>query len=243
MCLVILAYRVVEGFPIVVAANRDERYARGGDPPQVLGRDPLVWGGRDPVAGGTWLGVNARGLLVALTGRPAGQTDPHRRSRGLLCLDALRQESAAALEAWLREELRRQPYNPFNLLYADGASAGVAYCEGSLRAASVSPGVHVLTGGMLCDRGQPKIARGFDLLADMPREWPGAFERLRRVCADRREGAPESDPICMRGERAGTVSSSILALGDAFPAGSFYFHAPGPPCETEYRDYSGLFSP
>jgi len=118
----------------------------------------------------------------------------------------------------------------------------VAYCESSVRAAGVSPGVHVLTGGMLCDRREPKIARGFDLLADMPREWPEAFERLRRVCADRREGAPEPEQICMRGGAAGTVSSSILALGDAFPAGSLYLHAPGPPCETEYLDLSGLFT-
>src|SRR5918912_1275394 len=67
MCLLALLYRVASDAPVVVGANREEFYARGGDPPQVLGGAAVA--GVDPLAGGTWLGVNAHGLLVAVTNR------------------------------------------------------------------------------------------------------------------------------------------------------------------------------
>jgi uncharacterized protein with NRDE domain len=240
MCLVVLAYRVVQGFPIVVAANRDELYSRGGEPPQVLARNPLIWGGRDPAASGTWLGVNEYGVVAALTDRPAENPVATRRSRGLLCLDALRQPSARAVESWLAEEVAARDYNSFNLLYADWESAGVAYCGESLRSAAVTPGVHVLTGGVLDDRAEPKIARAWGLLAGFPTAWAAALRRLRQVCADRREGAAEADQICVRGDRAGTLSSSILGVGEGFPRVFSYHHASGPPCEVDYQEVSGL---
>src|SRR5207253_2764050 len=36
MCLLALFYRVVEDAPLVVGANREEAYARGGEPPRIL---------------------------------------------------------------------------------------------------------------------------------------------------------------------------------------------------------------
>ena len=52
MCLVALLYRVVPGAPVVVGANREEAYARGGNPPRLL-EDPVpALAGTDPVAGG-----------------------------------------------------------------------------------------------------------------------------------------------------------------------------------------------
>ena len=36
MCLLALMFRVVEDAPLIVGANREEFYSRGGEPPQVL---------------------------------------------------------------------------------------------------------------------------------------------------------------------------------------------------------------
>ena len=60
MCLLIALSRTVPGTPLLVAANRDELYARPAEPITVLrGERPRILGGRDELAGGTWLAVNS----------------------------------------------------------------------------------------------------------------------------------------------------------------------------------------
>src|SRR5208283_5304222 len=96
MCLLALFFRVVEDAPVVVGANREEEYARGGEPPQVLPGPPNAVGGRDPRSGGTWLGVNERGVLVAVTNRLKSEPPSQPRSRGLLARDLLGCDTATA---------------------------------------------------------------------------------------------------------------------------------------------------
>ncbi|MFO0741644.1 MAG: NRDE family protein [Labilithrix sp.] len=64
MCLVGIALGVSERFPLVIAANRDELYAR---PTAPLDWWDGVLGGRDLEGGGTWLGANAKGWLALVT--------------------------------------------------------------------------------------------------------------------------------------------------------------------------------
>src|SRR5579872_1957695 len=89
MCLLALYFRVVEDAPVVVGANREELYARQGEPPRVVDGPLRAVGGVDPQAGGTWLGVNERGMLVAVTNRPRTVVSPQPRSRGLLVRELL----------------------------------------------------------------------------------------------------------------------------------------------------------
>ncbi|MFO0929748.1 MAG: NRDE family protein [Gemmataceae bacterium] len=98
MCLLAILYRVAGDAPVVVAANREEFYARGGDPPRRLDGVPAV-GGVDPHHGGTWLGVNRHGVLVAVTNRRKSTEPAVPRSRGLLVRDLLAQPSAAEATA------------------------------------------------------------------------------------------------------------------------------------------------
>ena len=68
MCLLIALSRVLPDAPLLVAANRDERYDRPAEAITVLrDRGPRILGGRDQVAGGTWLAVNEHGVLAGLT--------------------------------------------------------------------------------------------------------------------------------------------------------------------------------
>ena len=73
MCLLALLFRVMPDAPVIAGANREER-TRGGDPPRVL--DGRVLAGTDPVAGGTWFGVNEHGVLIAVTNRPKSSRRP-----------------------------------------------------------------------------------------------------------------------------------------------------------------------
>ena len=117
MCILMVIHQSVQDYPIVLAANRDEYRDRPAQVPHMLRQTPTVWGGKDARAGGTWLGINAHGVVVGLTNRrmqPEQENDANRRSRGLLCLDIL--QSRTAEEA--ADFLDRAPpdfYNPFNV--------------------------------------------------------------------------------------------------------------------------------
>lgn len=57
-------------YPLIIAANRDEYYARPTREPQVLAAGPpVVVGGWDERGGGTWMGVTAAFFFAGLTNK------------------------------------------------------------------------------------------------------------------------------------------------------------------------------
>src|SRR3954463_1278580 len=73
---------VVAGAPLILAANRDEIYARPSRPPESLGDG--IAGGVDAMSGGTWLAIRRDGRFAAVTNpRGLGPGAPGLRSRGL----------------------------------------------------------------------------------------------------------------------------------------------------------------
>ncbi len=120
MCLILFAYRVVPGAPLIVAANRDEYFARPAAPAALWADHPEILAGRDLSAGGTWLGVSTTGRFAALTNfrNPAD----HRRdapSRGELVKAFLTGRMSA--ESYVHGLARAaEAYNGFCLLVGDG---------------------------------------------------------------------------------------------------------------------------
>lgn len=120
MCLVALAIDQSRRFPLVLAANRDEFFAR---PAQRLGwwspgeGVPDILGGRDLHAGGTWLGLTAAGRLALVTNvREPQRNDPQAPSRGEIVPLWLRGDISAD-RFWARVAL--SGYNGFNVIAAD----------------------------------------------------------------------------------------------------------------------------
>ena len=91
MCTVILLRRPGHTWPLLMAANRDERIDRAWDPPAAHWPDrPGIVGGRDRSAGGTWMAANGAGVVAAVLNRPGSLGPaPGKRSRGELPLVAL----------------------------------------------------------------------------------------------------------------------------------------------------------
>ena len=89
MCTMAILYRVARGTPILVAANREERFDRPTQYPKIQSGSPRVVCGIDRRAGGTWLGVNQFGLFCAVTNRRKANVPAEPRSRGLLCRELL----------------------------------------------------------------------------------------------------------------------------------------------------------
>ncbi|MGH7964325.1 MAG: NRDE family protein, partial [Candidatus Binatia bacterium] len=159
MCTLALYFQVFPQYPIVVAANRDEFLARPSSPPTQLWSAPWVYGGKDLLVGGTWLGINESGVVAGILNRQSsGAPDLERRSRGLLCLDALQCPSATtALQCVMTQSATQ--YNPLNLLIADHTSAYVISTgNGTFFVVhSLTPGLHLLTNRDPNDADCPRI--------------------------------------------------------------------------------------
>ena len=242
MCTLIILYKLMEDYPILVAANRDEHYTRRSVPPGILSRTPLIWGGRDREAGGTWLGFNEKGLLVGITNRSSQiPPDRSRRSRGLLCLDALSFSTASEVQRFLEQE-GPDRYNPFNLFYADSSEAYISYYENGIRTVALEAGIYILTNqGDVNDFSLQRIRIIADYLQKL--SYQDIFEvidSLKKLCEKHSSpGETWSKAICVHGNGYGTVSSSIIGLGDGKNP-NLYFHAEGKPCVVPYQNYSSL---
>ncbi|MEW5885338.1 MAG: NRDE family protein [Pseudomonadota bacterium] len=86
MCLIALAIGQRPDCPLLLAANRDEYWQRPTLPLAAwqLDNGQTVYGGRDLLAGGTWLGFSAAGRVALLTNVRDGQPEKAARSRGEL---------------------------------------------------------------------------------------------------------------------------------------------------------------
>jgi uncharacterized protein with NRDE domain len=239
MCLLALFFRVADDAAVVVGANREEEYSRGGTPPQLVTDGPGRFvAGLDPVAGGTWLGVNEHGVLAAVTNRRKLELPPRPRSRGLLVRDLFACRTAKEAADRAAAELGRNRYAGCNVLCADAAGAWVLEAADWLRVRPLPPGLHVLTNHDINDTANDRrLAYALEWLGQ--RDYAGAAEcvaALKDLCAQAGDGGP---PICLHGDRGGTTSSSIIVLRQPLDRG-VYLHAQGPPDVTPYADYSAL---
>jgi hypothetical protein len=237
MCTLIAFHRCREDWPLVVAANRDERLDRPAGAPRASGRSVRVWAGIDREAGGTWLGINSLGLVVGLTNAARAPRDPARRSRGLLVLDLLAARCAEEA-AEMVGSIEPQLYNPFQIFLAGAEGAYLATLDGApgrgVEVRALAPGVLVLTNAAPGDPEEPRRAEVVRMLGvDGPAE-SKSLDDLKRILA-RHAPVPERS-VCLHRPAFGTRSASIVAVGGR--RAPLYLHAEGPPCRTAWADLS-----
>jgi uncharacterized protein with NRDE domain len=156
MCLVLIALHSHPEYSLIVAANRDEFYDRPTAPGGFWADAPSVLAGRDLQAGGTWLGIDRRGRLAAVTNYRQGERErPAPRSRGHLVSDFLTTETGA-LEHMNRVRSDAGLYNGFNLIASDGGGL-FYYSNREDRVRTLVPGVYGLSNHLL-DTPWPKVA-------------------------------------------------------------------------------------
>jgi uncharacterized protein with NRDE domain len=140
MCLIVLAWRRHPGYPLIVAANRDEFHGRAAAPAAFWADNPAILAGRDLEAKGTWMGVARNGRFAAVTNY-RGATEPRAaESRGALVTRFL--DGNFPPEKYLRE-IKASQYSGFNLLVADGEELwAMSNRDGPPR--RLEPGIHGL---------------------------------------------------------------------------------------------------
>jgi uncharacterized protein with NRDE domain len=239
VCTLAIAIAADRRWPVVAAANRDERLTRPSEGWAL--RDapgaPRYAAPRDLLGGGTWIGLSARGVFAAVTNYHASAAwypDPTRRSRGELVPLAL--AGASAREA--REALSpvdADRFNPFHLVVADAAEAFVWRYDGeSAGFDALGPGLHVVTENA-ADGSCPRSV----LVRD---RWPldPTPARLRELLSIHGPVQTFGDATCIHMDPAyGTRSSAVLRLAADMGASELYA-ADGPPCTTPLEDRSDL---
>jgi uncharacterized protein with NRDE domain len=261
MCTVLILRRVHPTLPLVLAANRDEFYARPTRGPEVLLPSPRTIGGRDEVRSGTWMGVTDGGLFVGLTNqRTSGPADATRRSRGEVVLRALETGSVDGVDRLLGT-LPPAEFNPFNLLYGDAERLRVAYArpDGLVRT-DVPEGVHVLPNDLLDHPGIPKVSRALELTRELAGlDWAQLSARLKAALADHalpaledveepqqdsrftRELVRQLQALCIHTPAYGTRSAAIVALQPGRVA--HYLATEGAPCVSPWVDVMPIVYP
>lgn len=162
MCLIVFAWRPGHAQPLVVAANRDEFYARPSLPLAQWVDAPQVYAGRDLEAGGTWLGIGAHGRFAALTNIRDPNSSPARRSRGELVAGFL--SGALPIDQYLTDVSRRSlEYAGFNLLL--GTRDALWYYNANEPVPSLlAPGIYGVSNAGL-DTPWPKLLKAKAALA------------------------------------------------------------------------------
>jgi uncharacterized protein with NRDE domain len=142
MCLIALGLGVSRDYALVLAANRDERHTRATAAADWWPEDPPILAGRDLVAGGSWLGVDRKGRVAALTNFLEAPHAAAPRSRGELVADFLRAATSAATFSE-RVGPRLHHYGAFNLLLFDGQR--LHYLSNRAPERALGEGIHVLS--------------------------------------------------------------------------------------------------
>ena len=231
MCIIFIAVNQHAHYPLIIAANRDERHARASEAMHYWADAPGILAGRDRRAGGAWFGVSAGGRVAAVANRHTATTatataNGDARSRGDLTARFLRHsESVADYGEFLHDSHR--DFNPFNLVY--GAPEQL-YCfsgggdDGDRAAAHPQPlkrGLHAISNGAPNDPW-PKMSRGVSMLkARISSERAIDSEDLAQMMKDQTtaDGDPVPDtadpdkyrsPIFITGADYGTRTTTLL---------------------------------
>jgi uncharacterized protein with NRDE domain len=260
VCLLIALFKVVPSVPLIVAANRDERYARPAVAITTLREaDPRVLGGQDQVAGGTWLAVNEYGVVAGLTNLPSPQGgDPSKRSRGELPVALAAHQDAAAAVAWILATVDPSDYNPCWLMVGDRESLSYVDLTGGSRptARELPAGTYVLDNAPLLPPSA-KAAHVAGLLTAARAAGDGDGDVTGALAAVLRDHSPVPGPnppgpgpespsaarlslrkalsaACVHIDGYGTRSAMIITVGAAGPPSVQV--ADGPSCQAPLLD-------
>ena len=242
MCLLIVAWKVRDDLPVVVAANRDERLDRPASAMALLSEGPpRVLGGRDEQAGGTWFALNEAGVFAGLTNRPpTAGADPVKRSRGELPLALAAHASAAEAVDAFAGRFRPVDYNPAWLLVGDRRALFAVDMTGtgSPRVTPLAPGLHIVE-NQPPGTESPKVAHVRGRLAGVGTLPPGELgARLEAVLADHTapgEGERAAlSAACVHTEGYGTRWSGIVTVPRDEGARPRFRYAGGPPCRSAF---------
>ncbi len=221
MCTLLILYRPLHKWPLIIAGNRDEMKNRPSlSPGKHWGNDKNIIAGKDLTAGGSWLGINNKGLISTILNRP-NSLGPNKEkfSRGDIIINVLKNKNIKTALTYI-ELLDITNWRPFNLFIANNKNAYWIKSTGKNKITInlISEGRHFLDSHDLnsktSDRYNNNINK-FNSLKDPDpdkSEWKEWIDFL--ACTSH----PKNKPLAAMNishsynNNYGTLSSSIIAL-------------------------------
>lgn len=226
MCTVLFSYKTTPGYRLVLVANRDEFLDRATAPLAYWHDYKGVLAGRDLQAGGTWLGLNTKGRIGAVTNfrEPVNGHNDY-ASRGELLTHFLTRN--IELEEFVRQLKKEQwKYRGFNLVIGDEKSL-YYFSNRKEEIKRLKPGIYGLSNHLL-DSGWPKVERGKMLFKKVLDSSFLEVEELFAMLCDTHhppdEQLPDTgvgklwerllSPIFITSTGYGTRSSAVITIAD-----------------------------
>ncbi len=185
MCVIYLAFSQHPDHPLILLANRDEFYDRPSQAARFWDDLPNIYGGRDLVGGGTWLGVTKGGRFAAVTNYRDPSAPIGIRSRGNLVADFLKSNERANHYLGQVKTVSNE-YSGFNLIAGELSSGRHELFYYSNRGNDVQelgPGIYGLSNHLL-DTPWPKVAKGKVQFANLLSNGHFSPEELFEILAD-----------------------------------------------------------
>ena len=170
MCILFIANKMRDDYPLIIAANRDEFYVRPTAPSTFWESHPHLLAGQDLEANGTWMGVTRNGKIAALTNvRDPRNINSNAVSRGELVANWLKQdpgkmERDAQSQYSATLEKTRHQFNGYNLLFGN-VDALQVYNNVNNSTHSIDTGVYGLSNADIATPW-PKVTQGVSALND-----------------------------------------------------------------------------
>ncbi len=192
MCTILFSYKTTPGYRLILAANRDEFLHRDTAPLAYLDDRKEVLAGRDFQGGGTWLGLNSKGNIGAITNFREPQIVDHESpSRGEILVQYLTANVTSAGFLSKLEE-KANEYRGFNLLLGD-KNAMYYYSNRSKGMLKLRPGIYGLSNHFL-DSDWPKVRRGKVLLNKVLSQTTFNTDNLFSMLCDTHQPSKEQLP-------------------------------------------------
>lgn len=224
MCLIFIALKHHPKYKLIVAANRDEFYARKTAPASYWEDHPEILGGRDLEAMGTWLGITSKGRLCMVTNfRDLRNIKANAPSRGRLVMNFLLEKcSGEAYLTKLQPDAKR--FNGFSLIAGtvDKLFYLSNYREGVVQ---LNSGLFGLSNHLL-ETPWPKVERGKSAIQNLLKAPSVNKDDLFAILSDQTVGIDQElpdtgvglererllSPAFIKSDGYGTRSSTVIMV-------------------------------
>ncbi|MBY0121847.1 NRDE family protein [Bacillus sp. S/N-304-OC-R1] len=225
MCLILFAFKVHPTYKLIVAANRDEYYARPTAAAHFWEDEPQILAGRDLEKLGTWMGVTKTGRFAALTNyRDPKENATSKQTRGELVAGFLKSDEKP--EEYLQKAaLQAKMYPGYNLLVGDGEEL-YYYSNIQNEIKKLEPGIYGVSNHLL-NTNWPKVKSGKEGLSAISDQKNNNLTDELFKLLQNTDQAPDDflpntgvslewerilSPLFIKSEGYGTRSSTVLLM-------------------------------
>lgn len=206
MCLIVFTWQLNPDFPLILAGNRDEFFARPTREAHFWDEHPHIFGGRDLKDGGGWFALGKNGRFAGVTNVREPRQNPQARSRGLI-VQAFLAGELSALNFAQNLHAEGEAYNGFNALFSDGESLVYTSNRNNQTPRELPPGHYGLSNHAL-NTPWPKVVRAVDALKRAPKQAPAQLsEYLLGIMKDQQS----ADDILLPNTGVGLELERMLA--------------------------------